>query len=121
MERHDDEHGGVPSAEDHAFEFHVAVLAACKHRAGIAGLRDGCFDERTEVTAAVELVLDAETTLCTKITRPLVVDFSLQIERPFLVCDVPGRDDKRKANPEQERIHGEERAVVEEDARPADK
>ena len=116
----DTEDDGVPCGQDVLFEANIRAFAPGEDAPGITGLRSGGFDEWIKVTAAFELVLDTQTTLCAEIPRPLSVDFTLQVERAFLVSDVAGCDEEGETDPEEETVDGEEGSVVEEDAGPAD-
>lgn len=113
VERDEGEGDGVPPAEDEALELEVSFLAPREDRAGVACLRDGRFDERAEIAAAVELVLDAEAAVGAEGAGPLGVDLALEVERATLVCDVAGGDEEGEADPKQEGKDGEEGAVVE--------
>lgn len=56
----------------------------------------------------------------TKISTPLRVQLSFQIERPLFVGEVTRRDNKTQTNPEEDVVDGQERSVVENDAGKAD-
>ena len=75
--RNDTENGGVPPFEDSTLKLDVGSLAAWKDTTGVACLADGSFNEGIEVSTAVELILDAKTTLEAKLTGPLRVDLAL--------------------------------------------
>ena len=83
-------------------------------------MADSRLNERREETAALQLVLDSQPSADTEDLRPLLVDLPGQVEVPVLVGEVPGRDEEREDDPEHEGVDGEESAVVEEDAGPAD-
>ena len=117
---HEREHDRVPALENLALEVDVRALASGKQAARVARLADGRLDERVEVPAAVQLVLDPETAVEPEIARPLCVHLALKVERAFLVRDVPRRYKQREANPKQERVYGQERPVVQQDTGPAD-
>lgn len=117
---HDHEHGRVPPLQYQPLELYVRPFAPRQQRARVARLRDGGLDERVEVPAAVELVLHAQAAVEPEVARPLRVHFSLEVERALLVGDVPRGDEQREADPEEEGVDGEEGAVVEQDAGPAD-
>ena len=109
----------VPSLEDGLFKAYVGALAAGEDAAGVTGLRDGGLDEGREVAAAPELVLDAEPAGDAKVLRPLGVDLAVEVESVLFIGDVAGDDEEGEAEPEEEGVDGEEGAVVEEDACPA--
>ncbi len=117
---HDREHRRVPPLEDEPLEHDVRALAPGQQAPRVARLRHRRLDERVEVPAAAQLVLHAQAAVEPEVARPLRVDLALEVERALLVRDVARRDEQREADPEQERVHGEERAVVEQDAGPAD-
>ena len=61
------------------------------------------------------LVLNPYTTVQTKISTPLSVDFPFQVERLLLVRNVSGCNDERQTKPEEQGIKTQESSVVQED------
>lgn len=116
----DGEGDDVPAFEHRLLELEVVVLAARQDAARIAGLAGSGLNEGREVAAAVELVLDAQTTGEPEHARPLRVDLALQVERAALVREVARGGDHGEHDPEQNVVDGEEATVVEEDAGPAE-
>jgi hypothetical protein len=110
---------GVPALKNHLVETHIAAFTTGESAASVAGLRNGGFNERREIAAAMELILNAKTTEDTEITRPLGVDFTLKIEGDTAVAHVTRGDEETERNPEKKGVYGNEGAVVEENARPA--
>ena len=119
VERYQREGDGEPPAEDDALVPHVKTLATRKDGPRVTGLGDGGQHERAVVSAAHELVLDCQTTSGTDVLRPLLVEFSFQVESALLVGDVTGSDEEGERDPQHEGVPGEETAVVEEDTSPA--
>ena len=67
---------------------------------------------RTEVSTALELILDGRLTGGTKALGPLAVDLPFQVEGALLVSDVTGSHEEGKADPQQEGVvPGEETSV----------
>ena len=66
----------------------------------------------------MSLVLDTQTTGETDAGRPLSVNLALEVEGLLLVGDVARCDEETKGDPGEERVDGQERAVVEQDSRP---
>lgn len=99
---------------------HIRELAPGKNASSIARLTDRRLDERGEVPAAPELILDTEATLCAEVSGPLGVDFSFEVERAAFVGEVAWHDEEDESDPEKECVDGEEGAVVEENAGPPD-
>jgi hypothetical protein len=58
-------------------------------------------------------ILDAQTPVRPELPTPLRVDLPFEVERPLLVCHVPGRDDECETDPEEQGVDGKEGAVVE--------
>lgn len=108
-----------PPLQDDTLVPHVKTLATWKNSPRVAGLGDGGQYERTKISAALELILDRQTTRGPEVLRPLLVELAFQVESPFLVGDVTGGDEEGKTDPQQERVPGEETAVVEKDSCPA--
>ena len=67
----------------------------------------------------MKTVLNAQSTNCTEVSRPLGVELSFQVESALFVGEVPWRDEECEADPEKERVESKERAIVKEDASPA--
>ena len=109
-----------PPLEDDTFVPHVKTLATWEDSPRVAGLGDCGQHERTEISAALELILDRQATGGPEVLRPLLVELPFQVERALLVSDVTGSDEEGKTDPKQERVPGEETAVVEENTSPAD-
>lgn len=120
LRRHEREHNGVPPLQHRFLKVDVRAFAAGQDAACVARLAAGCLDERVEVPTALELVLDPEASVDADDLAPLRVDLALEVEGAFLVGDVARGDEQRKDHPEEEAVDGEEGAVVEEDAGPAD-
>jgi hypothetical protein len=120
LKRDERERDGVPAAEDVALKVQELVLAPGERAAGVARLRDGRLDERREVAAAAERVLDARAAVAAELARPELVELALERERPLLVRDVAGCDEEREDGPEEHGVDREEHPIVEQDARPAD-
>jgi hypothetical protein len=83
-------------------------------------LRNCGLDEGGEKATAIELILDTKPITDAKIATPLKVDFTIKIEITPLEGHVPWSDEEGEAYPKEERVNGEERAIVEEDPGPAD-
>jgi hypothetical protein len=64
LERYKPECGGIPVFEYLALEIQVLELASRENATRIASLTNCRFDERREISTALKLVLDAESTLC---------------------------------------------------------
>jgi hypothetical protein len=117
---HEPERDDVPALERLALELEERVLAAGERAARVARLAHARFGERRVVAAAAQSVLNAQAAVGAEIAGPHLVQLALERERAELVCDVAGRDEEAKDDPEKESVDGEEGAVVEEDTGPAD-
>lgn len=82
--------------------------------------REGGRETAPAQNSGTHLILDPEPALLAEVARPLLVDLALKIEGILLVRHVTRRDDKGEADPKEERVHGEERPVVKNDAGVAD-
>ena len=120
MEWDQGEGDSKPPLEDDALVTHVKTLATWKNRPRIAGLGDRGQHERTKISTALELILDRQSTGGPEVLRPLLVDLPFQVESVLLVSDVTGGNEEGKADPQHERVPGEETAVIEENASPTD-
>ena len=109
-----------PPLEDDTFVPHVKTFATWEDSPRVAGLGDRGQHERTEISAALELILDRQATGGPEVLRPLFVELPFQVERALLVSDVTGSDKEGKTDPQQERVPGKETAVVKENTSPAD-
>ena len=96
---HQRESDGEPPSQDDTLVPHVKTLAAGENAPRVTGLRDRGQHERTEVSTALELILDGQSTGSTKSLGPLAVDLPFQVEGALLVSDVTGSDEKGKADP----------------------
>lgn len=119
LQRHEAERDRVPPHQDHLLELQEPVLAARQDRARVASVAHCRFHERAEVSTTVELILNAETPVEAESLTPLRVDLAFEVEGALLVSDVAGSHEKSESRPEKEVVDCEERAVIEEDARPA--
>lgn len=120
MEWYQGEGDSEPPLEDDTLIPHVKTLATWENRSRVTGLGDRGQHERTEVSTALELILDRQTATSAQVLRPLLVELSFQIESAFLVVDVTRGNEEGETDPQQEGVPGEETAVVEENASPAD-
>jgi len=111
----------VPALEHELLEFEVMLLASRQNTTCIACLAYCSFDEGAEVATALQLVLNPEPPIRAERAGPLGVDLAFEVERPALVGDVTWGDKEGEADPEHERIYGEEGAVVEQYTRPSNK
>jgi len=116
----ENENSRVPALEDEALELHIRELATGQNAPGIARLADCRLDERREIPAALELVLDTHAALCAELLRPLSVDLALEVECALFVSDVPWCNEESEGNPGEEGVPGEETAVVKEYSSPTD-
>lgn len=115
---HDPENGRVPLLQNVLLEPDIRSFTTRQNAPGVTCVGSRSFYERVEVTAALKLVLYPQPSVHAQILTPLQVDLALEIEVAFFVGDVTGNDEKNEADPEEERIPGEEGAVVEKDTRP---
>jgi hypothetical protein len=88
LQRHQTERDEIPSPKHETLEIQIELLAAWQGTARVASLADGSLDVRREITTALELVLNSETSIGTEIARPLGVDFAFKVERALLVCEI---------------------------------
>ena len=116
LDGNESESNGVPMSQCPPLELEIWVLAPGENGAGIAEVGHTCLDERGVVAAAVKLVLDTSASERAKISAPLSIDLSLEVERPFLVGDVSWGDEECKEDPEKEIVDGKEAAIVKENA-----
>jgi hypothetical protein len=65
-------------------------------------------------------ILDAQTSVRAEFPTPLRIDLPFEVERPLLVCHIPGRDHECEADPEEQGVDGKKGAVVKEDTGVAD-
>lgn len=82
-------------------------------------MRNCGLNERREKPATIELILNTKPIADTKVTTPLRVDFAVEIEIPPLEGHIPRNYEEGEAYPKEERVNGEEGAIVKEDAGPA--
>lgn len=120
LEGNKTENAGIPTLEDSALELDIRAFASGQDTASITGLTDGGFNERVEISAALELVLYTKTAVEAKDTRPLGVDLALEVEGALLVRDIAWGNEQGETDPEEEGVPGEECAIIEEDAGPTD-
>jgi len=111
---------GIPPFQDHPLELHISQFTAREYAPRITSLTDGSFDEGVEITATLKLVLYAQPTCCTEITRPLSVDLAFEVEGVLFVGDVSRHDDENEGYPKKESVYRKECAVVEKDTCPAE-
>ena len=90
---------GEPPLQDDSLIPHVKTLAAWKNGPRVAGLGDRGQHERAEVSAALELVLDRQAPRSAQILRPLLVEFSFQVESALLVGDITGGEEEGETDP----------------------
>ena len=81
---------------------------------------DCSLDERGEKATTIELILNTKPFTEAKILPPLRVDLAVEIEIATLEGHIPRSYEEGEAYPKEEGVHGEEGAVVKEDAGPAD-
>ena len=117
---HQRERDNEPPLEDDTLVPHVKALATWENSPRITGLGDRGQHERTEISTTLELILDRQTATSAEVLRPLLVELPFQVKSPLLVGDVAGSDEEGKGDPQHEGVPGEETAVVEENASPAD-
>ena len=96
---HQRESDGEPPPQDDTLVPHVEALAAGENAPRVTGLRDRGQHERTEVSTALELILDGQSTRSIKTLRPLAVDLPFQVKGALLVSDVTGSDEEGEADP----------------------
>ena len=120
MEWDQSEGDSEPPLQDDPLVPHVKTLASRKNTPRVTGLGNRGQHERTKVTTALELILDCQTTTGPEVLRPLLVELPFQVESAFLVGDVTGSNEEGKTDPQHKRVPGEETAVVEKNACPAD-
>lgn len=106
LQGHQREGGDVPLLQQELLEPQVRSFASGELTPGVAGLADGSLDERVEVAAAVELVLDAQATEDTEGARPLGVDFAFEVEGDASVGEVTGDDENAEGDPTHEGVDG---------------
>lgn len=70
----------VPLLQQEPLEPQIRTFATGQLTPSIASLADGSLNERVEVAAAAELVLDAQATEDAERARPLGVDFAFEVE-----------------------------------------
>lgn len=114
------EGGDVPFLQQEPLELQVRTLATGQLASGVAGLADGRLNEGAEVSAAVQFVLDAQAAEDAEVAGPLSVDFAFQVEGDALVGEVSGHDEQAESDPAHDRVHGQEGAVVKQDAGPSE-
>ncbi|KAG6877717.1 hypothetical protein C0993_004654 [Termitomyces sp. T159_Od127] len=120
VDRHKRKRDREPARQRHALEIEVRLLAPGEHAARVTRLRDRGLDERGEVPAARELVLHARTAGDAERAGPLCVELTAEVECLPAVTGVPRCDEEGEDEPEGEGVDGEERAVVEDYAGPAE-
>lgn len=82
-------------------------------------MRNRGLNERGEKPATIELILDTKPIADPKVTTPLSIDFAVEIKIPPLEGHIPRNYEEAEAYPKEERVNGEEGAIVKEDAGPA--
>jgi len=118
MNGNKDENTRVPFQENSSLKLQVWELAPWQDSSSITGLANGSFHVWAEISTTFELILDFQPPQCTKLLRPLSVDFSFEIERTLFVRHVSRSNEESKCDPTKKGIPREETTVVEEDPSP---
>jgi hypothetical protein len=82
-------------------------------------LRNCSLDERGEKAATIKLILNTKPLGDVKFPRPLRVDLAVEIEIAPPEGHITRNYEEGETYPKEECVHGEEGAVVKEDASPA--
>lgn len=104
LARHESKASDIPPLHQEPLEPDIRLFAPRQLRAGMARLRNSSFNERRKVSTALEFILDAQPPEDAELTRPLSVDFALEVEGDAFIGEVAWDDEECECDPAEEGV-----------------